>query len=616
MAAIDNLLNAAGELSQAGLTGWAPLLDEMADVQASVAEALLPMLAAGTIGTEPFRYGFQLPPGPPQLKPEEGEPTGKADPPGVNVGPINVYAVAREIQRALDVLEQDTASLPAIFSAFAPPGRVPAPEAPAIAEPSAFPVWPALPPLPAEGTVFPAQAPDRQETFEKGRQNLPSPLPAVDRARAGPPPEAVRQAPPAETRARRAIDGEPQGMRRSFAAVDELRAVYRDIARHAAPAGRSPGAAPDALAVAPAAMAAVGAPSLPAPAAGSPAAGEAFAVPGPVLPAPGPVRDTGSGAAATPVPAEVKALKKTFVVPTIIARVPALPLAAEQAGPASPDADRLASALAGSVENASASSRLSNRGPADEKPPERAGRAGEPAMPPSPQAPPEAAGAVTPAAAVARSFAVMGDCARASAGMGRTGIPAYDVAGARGPAPAAGMLLEAMASAAPVAALPVPAPAPPREPAGYPDDAPGGFAPGGMPQALAPAAGLAAARAMHGPGLSMVQQLLQSAPRGPGLAGAWPPPSAGIGPAFDLWGTPPASPALASGAESVVNITVPPPQPARVVENTSTSKVSSFHNTFNITVTVRGGEERDLKELGRKIGQILSDEMKRYGGIG
>lgn len=41
-----------------------------------------------------------------------------------------------------------------------------------------------------------------------------------------------------------------------------------------------------------------------------------------------------------------------------------------------------------------------------------------------------------------------------------------------------------------------------------------------------------------------------------------------------------------------------------------------FQNTFNITVTTSTrGDEAELRELGRKIGFILSDEMKRYGGV-
>ncbi|MFA5269192.1 MAG: hypothetical protein WC379_14585 [Methanoregula sp.] len=42
----------------------------------------------------------------------------------------------------------------------------------------------------------------------------------------------------------------------------------------------------------------------------------------------------------------------------------------------------------------------------------------------------------------------------------------------------------------------------------------------------------------------------------------------------------------------------------------------NFQNTFNITVTTTArGDEAELRELGRKIGVILSDEMKRYGGL-
>ncbi|CAJ36893.1 hypothetical protein [Methanocella arvoryzae] len=46
------------------------------------------------------------------------------------------------------------------------------------------------------------------------------------------------------------------------------------------------------------------------------------------------------------------------------------------------------------------------------------------------------------------------------------------------------------------------------------------------------------------------------------------------------------------------------------------SHTANFNNTFNITVNVSGGsEEAEMKELGRKIGQILSEELKRYGGM-
>jgi hypothetical protein len=41
-----------------------------------------------------------------------------------------------------------------------------------------------------------------------------------------------------------------------------------------------------------------------------------------------------------------------------------------------------------------------------------------------------------------------------------------------------------------------------------------------------------------------------------------------------------------------------------------------IQNTFNITVTTTSrGDDAELRELGRKIGVILSDEMRRYGGL-
>ena len=58
--------------------------------------------------------------------------------------------------------------------------------------------------------------------------------------------------------------------------------------------------------------------------------------------------------------------------------------------------------------------------------------------------------------------------------------------------------------------------------------------------------------------------------------------------------------------------------PQRDIINAAQSGTTSsnFHNTFNIVVNVKGGkEESELRDLGRKIGLVLSDEIKRYGGI-
>lgn len=46
------------------------------------------------------------------------------------------------------------------------------------------------------------------------------------------------------------------------------------------------------------------------------------------------------------------------------------------------------------------------------------------------------------------------------------------------------------------------------------------------------------------------------------------------------------------------------------------ARASTFNNTFNIIVNVKGGsEESEMKELGKKIGEILSEELRRYGGV-
>lgn len=46
------------------------------------------------------------------------------------------------------------------------------------------------------------------------------------------------------------------------------------------------------------------------------------------------------------------------------------------------------------------------------------------------------------------------------------------------------------------------------------------------------------------------------------------------------------------------------------------SNAVNVHNTFNIMVDAKGGrDETELRDLGKKIGLILSEEIKRYGGI-
>lgn len=82
-----------------------------------------------------------------------------------------------------------------------------------------------------------------------------------------------------------------------------------------------------------------------------------------------------------------------------------------------------------------------------------------------------------------------------------------------------------------------------------------------------------------------------------------------------------ASPSIMGGLSArdladrnVVNVSMPGVTVEREM-GCGVIRTSAFHNTFNISITVKGGsEESDMKELGKKIGRILSDEIKRYGG--
>jgi hypothetical protein len=109
--------------------------------------------------------------------------------------------------------------------------------------------------------------------------------------------------------------------------------------------------------------------------------------------------------------------------------------------------------------------------------------------------------------------------------------------------------------------------------------------------------GITAARAMQSAGGSAINQFISVLPSlgSGGLQGAIPMERIGNG---------------------QININVPRAPPERGPEGGAVNKVSNFHNTFNITVSVKGGsDDGDLRDLGKKIGRILSDEIKRYGGI-
>jgi hypothetical protein len=101
---------------------------------------------------------------------------------------------------------------------------------------------------------------------------------------------------------------------------------------------------------------------------------------------------------------------------------------------------------------------------------------------------------------------------------------------------------------------------------------------------------------MQRAGGSVIQQFIRS---GPSV-------SSGLGGAAS---------AVAGERNSIVNISSPAAA-GNTTDNSTVNRVSNFHNTFNITISTKGaGEESSLRDLGKKMGRILSDEMKRYGGI-
>ena len=68
--------------------------------------------------------------------------------------------------------------------------------------------------------------------------------------------------------------------------------------------------------------------------------------------------------------------------------------------------------------------------------------------------------------------------------------------------------------------------------------------------------------------------------------------------------------------ERVLPLASPAPPSGAPSPTGGANPAVNFQNTFNITVTTTTrGDERELRELGKKIGVILSDELKRYGGL-
>lgn len=565
MTAIDGLLRKAGEINGAGLKCFSPALVELAAIQASLAEALTPFYDAVAVSEmKPFRYDFVIPAEPPEIKAEPAEPHHEAGRAEVSIGPINVNAVVKEIEKAVECIGHESSNIAAAYTTYTAPDALPAARAQAVERPAAFNQH--AEPVIREPSAGPRAA-----------ERPPAGVVKREQARAVPSEEWVEKS-----------------VRRSSVVMSDLNEVHRNILKNTITIDDVHHMSPDASAI-----------------------GTMARFEPPQNLAEKPVE----ASIQRPVMPERKpdhAVKA--VLPQKVVEVPPIRPRPKPAPPeeeATYNARRLSEALTRSAESARPPAFPDNE------------KHEAPAKAEWPVAPVQAArehAAVTPAvsireapsfmlssptAGVARSFGAMGEYMRAvtaavsgitpggdttSQGVGRALFDAMS----RAPMPGEPMF--SPIDNVPSSAMRTSARAslPPGEP----------YSPQARPGMGLPAS-IAALQAGRSPGISMIQQLIRSAPVVPGSAAPQAPAMIRDGMSW----TPPASPISASGGESIVNVTVPPATQGTMGDNSTTNKVSNFHNTFNITVNVKSGEEKDLKELGRKIGQILSDEMKRYGGL-
>lgn len=659
MTAIEVLLEKAGEICGAGTSEIAPALGQMADAQASMAEALACFYeaAADVSALEAFRYGFVLPAEPPEIKVDQGEKAADTRTSGVSLGPINVYAITQEVQKALNGVGRNSIDVPTVFSNFATPKT-------AIEMPS------------------PARQPEVFGPAEvKTSTGNPMTSPAgntVERLRSFDGDKKERK------RHESAEEWVENSVVRSNIVMNRLSGVRQNIVDRTITEDKVREISNGSLSISSALSSGYETPAMP--------------VKEPTLTEPARVREFESAGTTPPVgrdnarssqpraytaspenpaaspeqPQETvrsSVLRKVVEAPPIRPRIKVISPAEDAAFNASKLSDALARSASPEIKFDGRDSKplpiekplRIDWPPQPQLSPGTASRAigrensrsgpAFAAMPSSAAAEPGVAFATAPVAQVVRSFATMNEYVRAMSELGARSVAEN---GGTAPVSAGAMIVDAMtgmsataqsplssAREAPVADLqraltmhtpasltrtqdaqqsetrPVPAMGSPllSQVSGRQDS----IVPGARPTvrymqpAIGLAANIAAAQAGQRAGISMIQQLVRSTPH---VAGTVAPQASTVYEGFGgLSMNPITSPAAASGAENIVNITVPHAAAGRVNENSTTNKVSNFHNTFNITVNVKGGEERDLKDLGRKIGQILSDEMKRYGGI-
>ncbi|WP_424358897.1 hypothetical protein [Methanocella sp. MCL-LM] len=699
MTAIEALLLKAAELSSSSMEELSPGLEEIASARAAVAEAMMPFLATASGVSEgvPFRYGFVLPPEPPEIRPDQEEAPKEPARSEVSLGPINVYAITREIQKALENVGHDSTDIRAIYSSYAASPALTMPHVRHEDErrPDLAREQQPLPPLsmPIVRPEAPAKGKEWERRQEQARAAEPAP--------AGPRGEIAR-----------APAGEwvEQSIRRSNVVMSDLTEVRQNIVNRSI---TTENISTEAQSISAAVVSGGTVPTLPekqmqqaeeparnvfsylpARPAGQATPARAATPPSqqqkPEEPVPGyaghvpaPVSPAGNGIqpqAARPVRERAKAAvtpdktgeEKGEILPQKFVHAPPLRMMPKPASPAEEseyNARRLSEALSMSAESgrplrpAEGTATKEESAPRASWPVVSAPVTREPRLPETPQPgephrppfhnspaqaretrPPAPEMPGSPVAQVIRSMGAMGEYVRAASEISRA-VSVARTGGISSPGGSAGLSLITAMSGAP-AAMPVGEggrPAEIRHLAGIaaatttvpahdaaalssvsPLAIPGNTGSRVQNGSAVPAArvavpglglvsGIAAAQAGQRSGAAMIRQLIQSAPHVTGSVAPQAP--AVYDPAGGLpWSTP-VTPSAASGAENIVNITVPGGATPKIAGPGPASKVSNFHNTFNITVNVKSGEERELKDLGKKIGQILSEEIKRYGGI-
>jgi hypothetical protein len=647
MTAINELVWIVCGPDAKGANGLEPGLAEAREALSSLYASVYEILEA-FLSLELLRVEFRMPAAPPSQEPaiEEKSPAPVPNEAReVTVGPINVYAITREIREALDRLSLETLDVTAAYTNYIPQERLPV-------------ITPAARAAEAREPAPQAERPQQEKRPVESKNVEIPPLkadhvtireaPRIEKASRSPPvrpewAEALKETPSRYKEPAKKISADKpmheeaveREVRRSVTVINELRKVY-DVLLTDVPiitglekesggfslpemafssALRLPSHAEEIPAPS---TIAENAPSVQAPSStvASPQPSISIPVPmarpitprvTPAAPTPGeaPVKGRLASPEALPKmdkgkdevePIKLRIVHKSIEVPLIKPVLKAPPTAEDSAANARMISEAIARSTApiAPPESLATPAPVKNPAMGHHVPPTTA------VTPPNTAAtsvvsPVQAARALsTVYSTVHHTVNVMEGYAKMAASVSRAAGEAAEIGrGAYAEAPITRLLY---ASSSPIASTTLPINPPlttGQMQALYP-------ASEGRIEASAPAMnlamGIAASRAMQSAGGSAINNFISVVPTlGGGLQGVIPVERIGGG---------------------QINIQVPPISVERGQEAGAVSKVSNFHNTFNITVSVKGGgDDGDLRELGKKIGRILSDEVKRYGGI-